>query len=188
MARRKLTEEQRDISKRNVKEFREEFGEHVGVGRGKVTQVEFAKIAGIEYGTYTKYESGKSRPSTEAAMAIARVTGRKTDDLFSVRPGPADVETARASFEEFRSAQRGPEPISEVADGDRVLQLFAYSTVDGNKLTLTELQRAQVEDLMQQLLEVIFAKRKGRKLVAGGWVEEDVDVTPASPRSHHQTK
>ena len=50
--------------------------------RGKRTQQEIAKEAGIAQSTYAMYEAGKRRPTDENKIKLAKVFGKTVQELF----------------------------------------------------------------------------------------------------------
>jgi DNA-binding XRE family transcriptional regulator len=59
-----------------------------------LTQADLAQIVGISRQAYTAIESGKSVPSTEIALHLARALKTTVDELFWLDEGPDRMVTA----------------------------------------------------------------------------------------------
>ena len=59
-----------------------------------LSQQALAGLAGISRQAYTSLESGRSNPSTEVALRLARALATSVDNLFSLEEDPPGVLVA----------------------------------------------------------------------------------------------
>lgn len=114
-----------------------------------LTQVDLAKVSGVDRGTIIKIESGKRSPSIETLEKLARAMGAEIGDFFpkAQPPLPLDPEPAEAERGEGRIVKLSGESISRSeAQGELTIIDKALRELDESLAAVEPRIRQQVEE------------------------------------------
>lgn len=81
------------------------------------TQVELAKVIGIERSTYASYETGRNRPDVGVLDKIAKAFGVTVDYILSIKGGSVQLSDVSMNY----NGDSNPHLLSELSVEERML-------------------------------------------------------------------
>lgn len=81
------------------------------------TQVELAKVIGIERSTYASYETGRNRPDVSVLDKIAKAFGVTVDYILSIKGGSVQLSDVSRNY----NGDSNPHLLSELSVEERML-------------------------------------------------------------------